>query len=123
MTLRDMVVPALALAVLLGAAPQGDKPKSIKDAMNSVHKGKESVVAKAAAGKGSDEDHKRLVDIYEFLAAQKPPMGDEASWKAKTSALIAASKNLVDKKAGAADEFKKASDCKACHSVHKPPSK
>ncbi len=118
--IHRVVVPGvLSLAVLMGAAPQ-DKPKSIKDVMTATHKGKDSVVAKASEGKGSEEDHKKLLEVYEFLATQKPPQGDEASWKAKTAALVAASKDLIEKKAGAADELKKASDCKACHSLHKP---
>ena len=117
MTIRALVPAVLSLAVLMGAAQ--DKPKSIKEAMTSTHKGDDSLVKKVQAGKGSDADHKRLLEIYEFLATQKPSKGDEASWKAKTSALVAAAKDLVDKKAGAAEEFKKASDCKACHSVHK----
>ena len=53
------------------------------------------------------------------MATQKPAKGDEASWKTKTAALVSAAKDLVEKKAGAADALKKASDCKACHSVHK----
>lgn len=114
------IVPAmLSLAVLLVAAAQ-DKPKSIKDVMNSTHKGKDSMVSKVAAGKGSDDDHKKLLELYEFMATQKPEKGDEASWKSKTTTLVTVSKDLVDKKAGAADAFKKASDCKGCHSVHKP---
>jgi hypothetical protein len=118
MTIRALVAAVLSLAVLLGARAQ-DKPKSIKEAMTSTHKGDDSLVKKVQAGKGSDEDHKKLLAIYEFISTQKPPKGDEASWKAKTSALVAAAKDLVDKKAGAAEGFKKASDCKACHSVHK----
>ena len=117
MTIRALVPAVLSLAVLMGAAQ--DKPKSIKEAMTSTHKGDDSLVKKVQAGKGSDADHKRLLEIYEFLATQKPSKGDEASWKAKTSALVTAAKDLVDKKAGAAETFKKASDCKACHSVHK----
>ena len=78
---RALVPGLLSLAVLAGAGPQ-DKPKSIKDAMTAFHTGKDSAVAKAAEGKGSEEDHKKLLEMYEFLATQKPPQGDEASWKA-----------------------------------------
>jgi hypothetical protein len=117
MIIRALVPSVLSLAVLMGASQ--DKPKSIKEAMAATHKGDDSLVKKIQSGKGSDEDHKKILEIYEFLATQKPSKGDEASWKAKTAALVAASKDLVDKKAGAAEAFKKASDCKACHSVHK----
>ena len=117
MIYRVAVPAVLSLAVLLGATPAQDF-KSTKEVM-ALHKGKDSLVSKITAGKGTDEDHKKILAAYEFLATQKPPMGDEASWKAKTAALVAAAKDLVEKKAGAADSLKKASDCKACHSVHK----
>ena len=116
---RAILPGALSLAVLLGAAAQ-DKPKTVKEVMAAAHKGKDSMVARASGGKGTEDDHKKLLEYYEFMATQKPAQGDEASWKAKTAALVAAAKDLVDKKAGAADELKKASDCKGCHSIHKP---
>ena len=118
MIMRAILPAGLALAALLGATAQ-DKPKTIKEAMETTHKGKESMVAKIISGKGTDDEHKKLLEIYEFIATQKPPKGDEASWKTKTSALIAAAKDLVEKKAGAPDKLKAASDCKSCHSVHK----
>src|SRR5207248_10547086 len=105
MIYRAIIPAVLSLAVLLVAATQ-DKPKSIKDVMNAAHKGKDSMVSKVQAGKGTDEDHKKLLEYYEFMATQKPSKGEEASWKAKTAALVAAAKDLVDKKAGAADAFK-----------------
>jgi len=119
MIYRVAVPAVLALAVLVvGAATPQDAPKSMKDMM-AMHKGNDSLLNKVTSGKGTDEDHKKLLVAYEWLATQKPSKGDEASWKAKTAALVSAAKDLVDKKAGAADALKKASDCKACHSVHK----
>src|SRR5436853_6077030 len=89
MSYRDLIAPALALAVLLGAAPQ-DKPKSVKDVMTAAHKGKDSMLSKITAGKGTEEDHKKLLELYEFMATQKAPQGDEASWKTKPNALVTA---------------------------------
>jgi hypothetical protein len=109
---------ALVVAVLLGAAPQ-DKAKSIKEVM-AAHKGKDSLIEKIKSGKGTDEDAKKLVGLYESLVTFKAPQGDEKSWKDKTEALLAAAKEVAEKKAGAVDKLKTASDCKACHSVHKP---
>lgn len=120
MRTRVILPGALSLAVLVAAGAQGDKPKSIKEIMIQSHKGKDSMVQKVIAGKGTPDDHQKLLEFYQFMAAQKPPKGDEASWKDKTSALVTASMDLVSKKAGAADEYKKAVDCKACHSLHKP---
>ena len=109
---------ALAVAVLLGASAQ-DKPKSIKEVM-VAHKGKDSLIEKIKGGKGTDDDAKKLVGMYEALVTFKAPQGDEKGWKDKTEALLAAAKEVAEKKAGAVDKLKTASDCKACHSVHKP---
>ena len=86
-----------------------------------AHKGKDSLLEKIKGGKASDDEKKKLHGLYEALAAFKPPMGDEKSWKDKTEALVAASKEVVEKKDGSLDKLKTASDCKACHSVHRPP--
>src|SRR5689334_13107971 len=110
------MVKGVVLALLVCVA--GSAP-SIKEVM-AAHKGKDSMVNKIIGGKGTDEDHKKLVELYEALAAAKPPMGDEASWKSKTEALVAAAKDVAAKKAGATDALKKAADCKACHEAHKP---
>ena len=100
-------------------APAADGFANTKEVM-ALHKGKESFLSKVLAGKGSDDDLKKLVTAYEVLAAQKPPMGDEASWKKLTAELLTASKDAAAKKEGALDKLKAASNCKACHDVHKP---
>lgn len=99
------------------AAPGGFA--SVKDVM-ALHKGKESFLAGILAGKGSDDDLKKLVSAYEVMAAQKPPTGDEASWKTLTAAALAAAKDAQAKKEGALDKLKAATNCKACHEHHKP---
>ena len=112
----SIVAGLLSLVVLLGAAQEY---KSLKEAMEATHKGKESLVAKVRDGKGTEEDNKKALAVWEYIATQKPSKGDEASWKSKTSALIAAAKELVEKKPGALEKVKATSDCKGCHSVHK----
>jgi hypothetical protein len=94
-------------------------PKDIKEVM-ALHKGKDSFLASILAGKGSDDDLKKLVAAYEMMAAQKPPKGDEASWKTLTSAALSAAKDAAAKKDGALDKLKAATNCKACHEPHKP---
>ena len=76
-------------------------------AAHKAPKGEKSMAEKVASGEGSEADQKKLLEMYEFLASQKPPQGDEASWKAKTTALIAAAKDVAEKKAGAGDALKK----------------
>ncbi len=118
MALRVLVPAFLIVGVLMGAA-SAPEVKSIKEVM-ALHKGKDSTLAKVNEGKGTADDIKNLVDAYKALVGFKAPMGDEKSWKEKTEALLAAANEVADKKAGGVDNLKKASDCKACHSVHRP---
>jgi hypothetical protein len=101
------------------AAPAAAGFANIKEVM-ALHKGKDSFLNNILAGKGSDDDLKKLVSAYDVMAAQKPPMGDEASWKTLTAALSAAAKDAAAKKEGALEKLKAASNCKACHDLHKP---
>ena len=116
------IVPALIAIAVLVAASQ-DKPKAIKDVMAAHKGGKDAMLTKILDGKGTDDEIKKLVVLYEGLVTFKPPQGEEKSWKDKSEALLAAAKEVSEKKAGALDKLKKASDCKACHSVHKAPAK
>jgi len=101
------------------AAPAAGAFASVKDVM-ALHKGKESFLSKILAGGASDDDFKKLVSAYEVLVAQKPPTGEEASWKKLTAGLLDAAKEAQGKKEGALDKLKAASNCKACHELHKP---
>lgn len=115
------VLAGLAICGLIGvsaASSVSAPPGTIKEAME-LHKGKDSLVNKIAAGKGTDEDHKKILETYEAMAGMKPPKGDATAWKMKIDALVAASKELVEKKPGAAEKFKSASNCKGCHNAHK----
>ena len=55
-----------------------------------------------------------LEKYFQVLVKFKPSKGDADSWKTKTEALVAALKS------GKQEDLNKASNCKACHSVHKP---
>ena len=57
-----------------------------------------------------------LAKYAAWLAEYKPPIGDAESWKKKTGAIVAAIK--ADNQAA----LKKATNCKACHNVHKKKS-
>ena len=54
-----------------------------------------------------------LAKYAAWLAAYKPPRGDAESWKKKTDAITTAIK------ANDQPALKKATNCKACHNVHK----
>ena len=101
-----------------GADDEAPKYK-IKDVMKKAFKG--PLLKKVAGGKASKDEVKELHAMLEAMAKAKPPKGEEESWKKLTGALVKASKAVSegdDGKAGA--KLKKAANCKACHSSHKP---
>ena len=117
--MRKLLVAGLMLGFMaalgfgLGAE---EKPKyTIKQVMKTAHKG--GLLKKVSEGKASDEEKKQLVELYEAMAALKPPKGEESSWKEKTTALVEAAKEAQEGKG--VEKLKAAADCKACHSGHK----
>ena len=101
----------------IGADDEAPKYK-IKDVMKKAFKG--PLVKKVGSGNASDEEKKELHAMMEAMAKSKPPKGDDESWKKLTSALVKASKGAVDGDDKAAKGLRKAANCKACHSQHKP---
>jgi hypothetical protein len=119
----------VSLATVLIVDQTGAKnlaPKSIKDVMTEAHKapekGKPPLCGKASNGLASRDELKLMISLYEDMAKQKPPVGEEEAFKKKSDALVIATKKLAedptDKEAIAG--YKKAVNCAACHSVHKP---
>lgn len=113
---------AAALAATVGltsviAADDDDKaaPKhKIETIMKKGMKGDDSIVKKIISGSASDEEKALFVEYCESLSAYKPDKGSAESWKEKTASLIKAAKS------GDAAAIKKASNCKSCHTAHKP---
>jgi hypothetical protein len=109
---------ALGIAWMAQAAEE-EKPKhTIKDVMKVAHK--EKLLDKIATGKGSKEEAKQLLELYQALGANKPPKGDAEGWKAKTVAIVGAAQDVVNDKPGAGAALKKAVNCAQCHKEHKP---
>jgi hypothetical protein len=102
---------------------RADEKLSTHDIMEKGHKGDSAPVQTIIAGKADEALLKQFLAYYEFMATDKPKVGDEASWKTKTAALVTATKALIDKKPDAATQFKEAVNCKACHTLHKPKKK
>ena len=107
---------ALAITATFAQA----ESKVIETVMKESMKGDNSLYKKVALGKGSDADAAKLLAYVKQLRAEKPPKGDDASWKSKTAALVKATQDVVDKKPEAHLVLQKAGNCKACHSEHKP---
>jgi surface antigen len=113
-----VVLGVLAVAFSLSSrAEEEKKPVAIKEVMKTCMKG--GLCGKVAKGKATDEEKKQLVAMFEDLAKNKPPKGEEESWKKKTAALIEAAKACAEGKEGAGEALQKAANCMACHSAHK----
>jgi len=116
LALSFISVPCLSTVL----AADEEKPKSkytIKEVMKNVNK--DGLLKKVVAGDASQEDKVILLDNYIALVETKPEKGDNASWqKLAGGAALAAAKVVVGRD-GAIEELKVASNCKACHSVHK----
>jgi hypothetical protein len=125
-SMKYFVIAAL-IAGITGLTAQSaleEKPKnSIKDVMKKAHKGKDKesdpLCKVVVTGKGTADQKKALLGLYEDLAKNKPPKGDEASWKTKTDALVAAAKDVVAGKEGGEKKLKDAIDCMGCHKAHR----
>jgi hypothetical protein len=100
------------------AAVDPNAPKfAIADIMKAH---KDGLHKKAIEGGASKEEIVQLVAFYSELVKHEPPKGEPESWKQKTTALLDAAKLLEagDEKGKAA--LTAATNCKACHSMHKP---
>src|SRR4051812_20239441 len=87
----------LATVAIRSFAAEADED-AIKKVMKDYHKapkGVETVSKKAIQGTASPEEIKKLIAGYKIMAMAKAPKGDDASWKEKTSKLLAASEGLV----------------------------
>ena len=60
-----------------------------------------------------------LLEYLKSLPDNKPPKGDATSWKMKTRELIKATNAVIRGRPAAIERLMKASNCKACHGLHK----
>ena len=108
-----MLVPAA-----LAADDEGKAKHSIKEVMKIANK--EKLVNKVVAGDATDEEKKKLLDVFISLLESEPPQGDMASWQKLAGGTALAAAKVVVGREGAEAELKAANNCKACHGVHKP---
>jgi hypothetical protein len=115
-----MATLVLAATVTLGVAwAAQDKPKyTISDVMLKAHKG--GLLKKVASGKADKKEKEALVELYTALTMNKPPMGDEKSFKDKANVMLDAARAASkDEKDAMAKLAKAAKSCKACHDAHR----
>jgi hypothetical protein len=123
-TLVLTTAAALSVSVLIAAdAAKDNKDSPTKEFMAKYHKapkGTDPVAKRATMGKATMEELKALAAGYHAMAKTKPPEGEIASWKEKTTKAAAAADALVKGEPDAAERYKQAVNCKACHDAHKP---
>jgi len=120
-------VVAAFLLLAGGVSAQQDKKKkpppaaavTVKSIMLATHKEKGALVFKVRDAESTDEENKKLLEEYKTLASLKPPLGDAGSWQKRTGAVISALQELVDKKGGAVERVRGATECAACHNAHR----
>jgi hypothetical protein len=95
----------------------------IEDAMKKYHKapeGTDATCKKVTAGTATADELAAILKSYQAMCAETPPKGDKAEWVKKNQALISAVKKIQAGDASGVSEYKKAVNCKACHTSHKP---
>jgi len=122
-TVKYCLLATLTLGIVglgLYQAREDDKPKfTIKEVMKATHK-KGGLKDKALKGNASEEEKKELLECYTALSKNKPPQGEAAEWKERTSALVKAAKEIVEDKPDGVKDLRKAANCKGCHDLFKP---
>ncbi len=110
-------------AVMLAAGYVGaedPKPKyTIKEVMKQTNGKPAKLLNKVLDGKGTDDDKKKILELYEEMAKHKAPKGDADHWKKLNDAIVAAAQDVVDGKEGGLAALKKAANCGDCHMAHK----
>lgn len=129
-SMRNGAAVLTAFLLLFGGAAtaQQDKNKKkesppskapIKDIMLRTHKEKGALVFKVRDAESSDEENKKLLEEYTKMATYKPPLGDEGGWKKRVGSAVSALQDLVDKKGGAVERVRSATECSGCHNAHR----
>jgi hypothetical protein len=124
--MKRIVLPVVALFVGMVVASwvvgqeskQGPPAKhTIKEVMKKAHG--EKLLNKVVDGSASKEEKDQLLDLYISLFDNKPPKGESDEWMQHSGMLILAAARVAVGRDGAVDQLKAASNCKACHDVHK----
>src|SRR5262245_47903530 len=125
--MKKLLCGAVAVLAVLVVGQLGAKntaaPKEIAEIMKEAHGGgANSLRAKVVAAKGSEEDAKKLLKLYEDLPKNDPPKGEKEAWEKKTDAVVAAAKKVAAKPDDAAlgKALGAATNCMNCHKEHKP---
>ncbi len=117
---------SLSLLLTFGFAPpvtvdedDEEEPKyTISEVMKEAHKS--GLLKKVTGGEASRGEKETLLELYQALAKNEPPKGEDKSWKEKTTAIVKAAQAVYDGDPDAEETLAKAVNCRACHTAHKP---
>jgi len=118
----------LVSAIFIGLCSADDTEEptventTIKSVMNGAHKGPPKgtgLLKKVATGKASEDEAKHLLALYKVMTQLEPPVGEADSWKERSGLLVSAVEAIVAGQDEGQQMLSKASNCKACHEVHK----
>ena len=115
-----VILAASVFVSTLNAAEGSNPTKEFMKKFHKAPKGVDPICKKATDGKASPAELAGLVAGYKAMTTAKPPKGDDASWKEKTTKVLEAAMALQKGAADGAAKYKEALNCKACHSAHKP---
>lgn len=117
--------PVSTLVLLLGLVAAGCSSRSkpsltIAEIMDEGFKGRTSMASRLSENMGTEADKMRMAYLTQQLALNAPPKGDVDHWVKKTSELNRAAVALESNRPEGLALWRAASDCKQCHSIHKP---
>jgi hypothetical protein len=123
-SLRNLSAGLLGVGLLTGSLVglvRADEPATtkhtIKEAMKAGHKG--GLLKKILDGEATQEEKQLMLDFYISMVESKPEKGELSSWHLLAgNGALAAAKVVVGREDGI-ESLKAATNCKACHDVHK----
>ncbi|MCA9128250.1 MAG: hypothetical protein KDB22_14255 [Planctomycetales bacterium] len=103
----------------VGADEETKAKHTIKEVMKIGHNKESGVLGKVLSGNATDDEKKLLLDLYISMLESKPKKGEMDSWQKLAGGTALAAAKVVVGREGALDELKEASNCAACHKLHK----
>jgi hypothetical protein len=125
MRTRNRFFVAVAALSLVFVAYADENHEIIEKVMKEGLKGDDSPLTKVLDEEASAKEKKELAELIQTMKGTKAPVGDQSEYDEKVEELIAA----MDAIAGGTDtpaafeRLDNASNCKACHTPHKPKKK
>lgn len=117
-----MIKSAILVALALVFCSLSHADDQLEKIMKEGFKGKTSPMAKVINGTATPDETDKLVKLVHSMRDTKAPIGDQSDFERRVATLIGALDSVVggDKSREAVGNLKGASNCKSCHSRHRP---